>query len=252
MCVSHAGSRLWELSLGALVFAPIRLHILAPEPVAGHAAAAGVEACSPYMPATGAPAALADGSCFDDDHAGALAHGLPETHAFVACKDGSLLCVDAHAGRLIWRLAAACGIPRGASGAAVEVPLGSLMAEMHREKNSNTCPETDTGSPSGGRDTAGSSPGSGCADRLDLHGVCSGPGHSPAPCAADAVSVLASAHARLALCSASGAVAVLQVPRASIIAGAQLPAESFSAPVAFDGRIVLGCRDDYLYCLAWH
>ncbi len=35
------------------------------------------------------------------------------------------------------------------------------------------------------------------------------------------------------------------------VAGAQLPAEAFSAPVAFDGRVVLGCRDDHLYCLTW-
>ncbi|KAK9825637.1 hypothetical protein WJX81_002282 [Elliptochloris bilobata] len=40
-------------------------------------------------------------------------------------------------------------------------------------------------------------------------------------------------------------------PSGSLVAGAHLPAESFSAPVAFDSRMVLGCRDDHLYCLAW-
>ena len=203
------------------------------------------------MPATGAPAALADGSDHDDDDAVALAYGLPETHAFVACKDGSLLCVDAHAGRLIWRLAAACGAASGTSGAAVDVPLGSLMAGLHRVRNPTAHPQTDAGSPSGGRGAGGSCPGSGCADSLESYGECSGPVHSPLPCAADAVSVPASAHARLALCSANGAVAVLRMPGASVVAGVQLPAESFSAPVAFDGRIVLGCRDDHLYCLTW-
>ena len=204
------------------------------------------------MPATVAPAALAAGSDYSDDDAGALAHGLPETHAFVACKDGSLLCVDARAGHLIWRQAAACGAASGASGAAVDVPLGSLMQGLHRGYNPITRPQTDAGSPSGGRDAAGSCPGSGCADSLESHGECSGPVHLPVPCAPDGVIVPAPAHARLALCSASGAVAVLRVPGASVVAGAQLPAESFSAPIAFDGRIVLGCRDDHLYCLTWH
>lgn len=204
------------------------------------------------MPATSAPAALADGSDCDNDDAGALAYGLPEMHAFVACKDGSLLCVDARAGRLIWRLAAACGAPSGASGAAVDVPLGSLMLGLYTDRNPTARPQTDTGSPSGGRGAGGSYPGSDCADSLESHGECSGPVHLPLPCAADAASVPAAAHARLALCSASGAVAVLRMPSASCAAGAQLPAESFSAPVAFDGRIVLGCRDEHLYCLTWH
>lgn len=247
MCTPHAGSSLWQLSVGALVFAPIRLLTLAPAPSAGHAAASCAEACSRYMPTTATPAALADSSDHDDHDAGALAHGAPETHAFIACKDSSLLCVDVRAGRLIWRLAAACGAAIGLSGAAVDVPLGSLMASLYRVGNPTAYPQTDAGSPSGGRGAGGSCPGSGCADSLESHGERSSP--VPLPCVADAVSVPAPAHARLALCSASGAVAVLRVPGASVVAGAQLPAESFSAPVAFDGRIVLGCRDDHLYCL---
>ena len=31
----------------------------------------------------------------------------------------------------------------------------------------------------------------------------------------------------------------------------QMPADSFSAPVAFNKFAVLGCRDDHLYCLEW-
>ena len=31
-----------------------------------------------------------------------------------------------------------------------------------------------------------------------------------------------------------------------------LPADSFSAPVAFGRYMILGCRDNHLYCLQWH
>lgn len=234
------------------MFAPVRLHSLAPEPTAAHAAALRTEACSRYMPASGAPAALADGGDDDDVDVGALAHGLPDAHAFVACKDGSLLCVDARAGRLIWRLAAACGAPSGASGAAVDIPLGSLVMGLQGCTNPSMHPQPDTGSSGGRRDAGGGTPGPVCADGLESQGECSGAGQLPLLCPADVVSLPASAHARLALCSASGAVAVLRRPSASVVAGAQLPAESFSAPVVFDGRIVLGCRDDHLYCLTWH
>ncbi len=34
------------------------------------------------------------------------------------------------------------------------------------------------------------------------------------------------------------------------VAAAQLPAEVFNVPVAFGGLLVVGCRDDFLYCLA--
>ena len=245
----HAGKRLWQLRLGALVFAPIRLHTLAPEPTA----ASGDEACSCCMPASGPHAALADSDDNDDVAAGVLAHGLPETHALVACKDGSLQCVDARAGRLIWRLAAACGAPSGASGAAVDVPLGSLMVRLQGGKHPVVQPHPDTGSHGSRRGAGGGTRGRVCADSLVSPGECSGAGLLEVPCPADAVSLQTSARARVALCSASGALAVLRGPRDSrAVAGAQLPAESFSAPVAFDGRIVQGCRDDHLYCLTWH
>ena len=162
----------------------------------------------------------------------ALARALPEAHALVACQDGSLLCVDARAGRLIRRLASACGAPSGASGAAVEVSLGSLMMDLQGHQSPHTHCLPDTGSSGGRQDAAG--------------GI-----SEPLPCPADAASVSGAAHARLALCSVRGTLAVLQWPSASVVAGAQLPAESFSAPVVFDGRIVLGCRDDHLYCLTW-
>ena len=198
------------------------------------------------MPAFGAPAALAE----VDMHT--LARGLPEAHALVACQDGSLVCVCAHTGRLIWRLAAACGAPSGASGAAVEVPLGSLMAEMQGPRNPSIHLLPLAGNSGDGRQAGGDVPGPPCADSPQAQGGCSGAGRLPLPRPAEAAGAPAAAHAaRLALCSASGALAVLRWPGASVAAGAQLPAESFSAPVVFDGRIVLGCRDDHLYCLTW-
>jgi hypothetical protein len=33
---------------------------------------------------------------------------------------------------------------------------------------------------------------------------------------------------------------------------AAMPAETFSTPAAFGGRMVFGCRDDHLYCVAAH
>lgn len=37
----------------------------------------------------------------------------------------------------------------------------------------------------------------------------------------------------------------------SDVGAVQMPADTFSAPVAFGPFLVLGCRDDHLYCLRW-
>ncbi len=35
------------------------------------------------------------------------------------------------------------------------------------------------------------------------------------------------------------------------LAAVAVPAETFSTPAGFDGKLVFGCRDDHLYCLSW-
>lgn len=35
------------------------------------------------------------------------------------------------------------------------------------------------------------------------------------------------------------------------LTAAAMPAETFSTPVVFGGRLVFGCRDDHLYCVTW-
>ena len=41
----------------------------------------------------------------------------------------------------------------------------------------------------------------------------------------------------------------IEADRYTIIAEAQLNNEIFSSPVAFDGMVVFGCRDEHLYCV---
>ena len=41
-----------------------------------------------------------------------------------------------------------------------------------------------------------------------------------------------------------------QESNAASLAAVRLPADVFSSPVYFDGFVFLGCRDNYLHCLA--
>ncbi len=59
---------------------------------------------------------------------------------------------------------------------------------------------------------------------------------------------------RLACCANSGTVAWLKTgqaesPQNGIVHCTTLGGDVFSSPVAFDGHIVVGCRDNHLYCL---
>ena len=56
----------------------------------------------------------------------------------------------------------------------------------------------------------------------------------------------------IAVVTVAGEVHVLSVPPAgqpTCVASATLPGEAFSAPVLHNGLLLLGCRDDWLYCL---
>lgn len=56
----------------------------------------------------------------------------------------------------------------------------------------------------------------------------------------------------VAVATVAGDVHVLSVPPAgqpSFAASARVPGEAFSAPVMHNGTLLLGCRDDWLYCL---
>jgi hypothetical protein len=247
--------------------------------------------------------------------------GAADAHALAACQDGSLHCVDARGGRLVWRRPAAPGAaPGGRPGLALEARLGPAapppqaggaaapVRAPHAVAGRATAAERGPGGAEAaqpGRETRRSEP-----PRLGQQD----PSRDLGPAAPSA--------RHLVLCAAGGAVAVMQrpgvptrraqgavagctparageaalpgsgalagglggAPRAAAcgaepgastacgkgslapdpsdpawhdcilprtVAGAQLPAEAFSAPVAFDGRVVLGCRDDHLYCLTW-
>jgi len=61
-----------------------------------------------------------------------------------------------------------------------------------------------------------------------------------------------SAEQLVAVVTVAGEVHVLSVPNAgqpTCVASATLPGEAFSAPVMHDRTLLLGCRDDWLYCL---
>ena len=47
----------------------------------------------------------------------------------------------------------------------------------------------------------------------------------------------------------SGTVAILNVSNGIVVASYELPGEVFSSPVIDSGQIIIGCRDDFVYCL---
>jgi acyl-CoA synthetase len=49
--------------------------------------------------------------------------------------------------------------------------------------------------------------------------------------------------------STSGVLYILKLSDGQIIAEFSLPNQTFSSPVIWDNRIVIGCRDDYVHCL---
>ncbi len=52
-------------------------------------------------------------------------------------------------------------------------------------------------------------------------------------------------------CSTSGVVYILDMATGSVLGSYKLPSNVFSSPVsAMEGHIVVGCRDDCVYCLS--
>jgi hypothetical protein len=54
-----------------------------------------------------------------------------------------------------------------------------------------------------------------------------------------------------ALRSAPSSIRAARLAEVGCRGTVQMPAATYSAPVAFGQCVVLGCRDDHLYCLAW-
>lgn len=244
--VSFDGNPLWRCQLSSPIFAPIRVRgplpgppvppssrltslaaavLAAPGAMSG--AAAGAHPTESRCPAAAAPAAepsatsgsaAGDGSAFlAAAAAGAEPERMPAAAplALVATQDGGLHCVDARSGSLIWRRALACGDPSGASGAALEAHLGHAFASWSAHRSSSGANPDDD--PRVSYDAQGCSPAAGravgsCAqDAVDAWGSTASsdapPGAAPAP---DAASAPRTNFAHLAMCSTSGAVAVLR------------------------------------------
>lgn len=51
------------------------------------------------------------------------------------------------------------------------------------------------------------------------------------------------------VCSSSGVLYLVNASNGLVLTKMQLPNEVFSSPVCVDNCIVLGCRDDYVYCI---
>lgn len=52
----------------------------------------------------------------------------------------------------------------------------------------------------------------------------------------------------ITLTSDNGDLYILDYNSGEIVSYFKLPNQSFSSPKVFDGKIVIGCRDNYLYC----
>ncbi|XP_038055131.1 beta-alanine-activating enzyme-like [Patiria miniata] len=51
------------------------------------------------------------------------------------------------------------------------------------------------------------------------------------------------------VCSTQGSVVILDLGSGEVVTSCQLPGEVFSSPVVFRNCVVIGCRDDFVYCL---
>lgn len=244
--VSFDGSPLWRCQLSSPIFAPIRVRgpwpgppVAPPSRFTSHAAAvfaapgavsgaaAGAYPTESRCPAAAGPAAgpsAISGDAAGDrsalpaaDAAGAeperVAAAAPL--ALVATQDGGLHCVDARSGNPVWRRALACGDPIGASGAALEAHLGRAFPSWSAHRlSSGATPDDDLRVSRDARGcslAAGGAKGSCAQDAVDIWGSTASngapPGAAPVP---DAVSAPGTNVAHLAMCSSSGAVAVLR------------------------------------------
>lgn len=53
----------------------------------------------------------------------------------------------------------------------------------------------------------------------------------------------------MALASTDGTVWILDGHSGQMLASHTLPGELFSSPVVYEQSLVIGCRNDYVYCL---
>lgn len=50
-------------------------------------------------------------------------------------------------------------------------------------------------------------------------------------------------------CTTSGQVHLLDIPSGGVLGSVRLPGEVFSSPVVVDNHLLVGCRDDCVYCI---
>lgn len=53
----------------------------------------------------------------------------------------------------------------------------------------------------------------------------------------------------MCICSSCGVLYLLDIASGRVVAKTTLPSKVFSSPVCVDGRVVVGCRDDHVYCV---
>ena len=51
------------------------------------------------------------------------------------------------------------------------------------------------------------------------------------------------------MCSSTGVLYVLNAARGDTVSKLQLPGQVFSSPVCLGNKLVVGCRDDLVYCV---
>ena len=61
----------------------------------------------------------------------------------------------------------------------------------------------------------------------------------------------AASDAAIVTCNTTGELSVLAADDGVVLATYTLPGEVFSSPVCIGERIIIGCRDDHVYCLDW-
>ena len=234
----HAGTLLWRISLGAQVFAPLAL--LPPLP-------SGTTAHQCRIPG--------------------LSLGTPPHAVAVADQQGKLHVLCCSCGEAAW---AAVTLMSGETGSGTSAATGAVADMDHILGRLHAL---WTGS---GQLVAGA-PGKGSAEvRLGDSdaGAASGLASAEAALPAQAGATLSEDRPiSVVWCRNDGIVGVLQCPtgRQGVadhddrlmtklcgqqsgggwgVKAVQMPADTFSAPVAFGPFVVLGCRDDYLYCLS--
>lgn len=243
VCAESESELLWSTDVGAPIFAPLSSlqPALAALSGAAHSAAGSDGSSSCRSNAT----SEAPGSSGGRGGSGAAGGG--STVVLVPDQSGCVSGLCLHCGHVMWQIEL-CGSGSGSGSCGDVAVRASVMVTP-------PLPPLTAAAPVAASQRIAWTAGPGAAGVAEVPSGgfdCSNCGAGAAGCSAVSTAGTHAA-AGLAAAPAPGLAAHAQPTgrrRSSAGAASAMPAEAFSMPVGFGGRLVFGCRDDHLYCVS--